>query len=117
MKEGDIAIIYIKWDSITYPYITPAIAGIFSVISSPYYDTAPLFNTPKNMGNEKFPCRIKLEPIKIFNIPLEFKPLVEKLPFIRNKQKWGGHLQGCALRDIGQKDYEIIFQAGKDNIQ
>jgi len=61
------------------------------------------------MGNETFPLRIKLKPIKIFEKPVEFKSLIPKLKFITNKRKWSGHLMGKAMRQIPKEDYDIIM--------
>jgi predicted RNA-binding protein len=60
--------------------------------------------------NEVFPLRIKLKPIKIFDKPVDFKSLIPKLKFIKNKQKWTGHIQGKAMREIPEEDYNLILE-------
>lgn len=60
------------------------------------------------MGNESFPLRIRLKPVKIFDKPVEFKFLIPKLKFITNKKKWSGHLMGKAMREIPEEDYRLI---------
>ena len=53
--------------------------------------------------------RIKLKPIKIFNNPIEFKPLIPKLEFITNKTNWSGHIRGKSMRPITENDYKFIL--------
>ena len=88
---------------------SPEITGIYEVISPVYEDSTKIFIPPKNWGDESFPFRVKLKPIKIFKIPILFESLIEKLNFITNKKNWGGHLQGKAMRMIPEEDYETIF--------
>ena len=71
--------------------------------------TAGYKEIPNDMGNETFPLRIKLKPVEIFDKPVEFKPLIPKLKFITNKQKWSGHLMGKAMRVIPEEDYRLIM--------
>ncbi|MCA9944440.1 MAG: EVE domain-containing protein [Anaerolineales bacterium] len=44
-----------------------------------------------------------------FTPPIAAKPLVEKLSFIRNKQRWGGYFQGGSI-EIPQEDFALIRQ-------
>ncbi|MEA3487940.1 MAG: EVE domain-containing protein, partial [Euryarchaeota archaeon] len=37
-----------------------------------------------------------------------FKPLIPKLKFITNKNKWSGHLMGKAMRTIPKDDFVLI---------
>ena len=41
--------------------------------------TAGYKEIPNDMGNETFPLRIKLKPVKIFDKPVKFKPLIPNL--------------------------------------
>jgi len=69
---------------------------------------------PIGMGTETFPLRIKIKPVQIFKKPVVFKPLIPKLKFITNKNKWSGHLMGKAMRTIPKDDFELIgSMAGK----
>jgi predicted RNA-binding protein len=83
--------------------------GAYEVISEPFKDSKRIFKTPKNMGNESFPWRVKIKPIKIFDKPIEFKSLIPKLKFITNKKKWSGHLMGKAMKEIPKEDFILIF--------
>jgi len=64
------------------------------------------------MGKEVFPYRIRLKPAKIFDTPVEFKPLIPKLSFIKNKTMWTGHIRQ-AMRIIPEEDYKLIMAAVK----
>jgi predicted RNA-binding protein len=60
-------------------------------------------------SSETFPWRVKIKPIKIFDKPIEFKPLISKLKFITNKKKWTGHIHGRAMREIHEEDFKLII--------
>ncbi len=91
-------------------YKPPYIRGIYEVISEVYKDNSKIFKpTPKN-PNEKFPYRVKLKEIKIFEPPINFKDLIPNLKFITNKKKWSGHLMGKAMRVIPEEDYRLILE-------
>jgi len=49
-----------------------------------------------------YPYRVKIKPIKIFDEPVEFKPLIPKLSFIRNKDKWTGYVR-LPMREIPEE--------------
>lgn len=111
VKVGDNIIFYTKVEP---NYTQPArLMGIFRVISEVYEDRSPLFN-PLKYSNEIFPLRMKLAPMKIFKVPLTFSSLVWKLNFIRNKENWGLHLRGIAMREISDIDFKIILDQIKD---
>ena len=84
----------------------------YEVISEAFVNRSRIFKPPANR-NETFPLRIKLKPIKIFEKPIDFKSLIPKLRFIKNKKKWTGHIQGKAMREIPEEDYKIIV--GENN--
>ena len=86
-----------------------AITGAYEVVAEPYEDHSRLFVTPPQMGNEVFPYRMKVRPIKVFAEPLEFKPLIGDLTFITNKTMWSGHLR-IAMREIPEEDYCLILK-------
>lgn len=111
---GDKALVYTRNEIVdkntTYP---PSIVGAFEVASEMYEDTSKIFHPLPQNPEETFPLRIKLKPVKIFRNPLEFKPLIPQLLFITNKEQWGGHLQGQAMRTIPEEDYRLIISKGK----
>lgn len=85
--------------------LEPRIYGIFEVISKVYRDAKKIF---KSRRGELYPNRVKIKPIKIPDNPIEFKPIIEKLEFIKNKKKWNTHLFGRAMREIPEKDFKTI---------
>ena len=89
------------------------IAGIYETISEVFTDGTKIFNVPKGMGTETFPLRINLKPVEIFRKTIEFTPLIPRLKFITNKQKWSGHLMGKAMRPIPEEDFEVMKSAGE----
>ena len=84
------------------------IMAVYEAASEVFKDSSRIFKMPKGMSNETFPLRIKLKPVKVFEKPVEFKPLIPKLKFITNKRKWSGHLMGKAMREIPEEDYRLI---------
>ena len=97
VKPGDLLVFYI---------IPKSIGGIFEAMSEPYYDESPIFY-PVKTREEKFPYRIKLKPILVPKELLDFTPLVEKLTFIKNKQRWSAPFRR-AMFQINEEDYKII---------
>ncbi|USH00038.1 EVE domain-containing protein [Thermococcus argininiproducens] len=106
VKPKDKVIIYIKQEKDQEGNtLEPKIVAIYEVVSEPFKDSKKVFKAPKN-SNETYPWRIKLKLIKSGEI--EFKPLIPKLSFIKNKKKWSTHLFGKAMREIPEEDYKLI---------
>jgi predicted RNA-binding protein len=109
VKPGDKLLIYLKQERDKDEIKEPRIVAVYEAVSEVFKDSTRIFKTPKGMGNETFPLRIKLKPVKIFDKPVEFKPLIPKLKFITNKKRWSGHLMGKAMRGIPGEDYRLII--------
>jgi len=110
VKRGDILLVYVRQKIVGKEVFSSAITGAFEVTSEMYEDTSRIFSALPNLGDETFPLRIKLKPIKIFDPPVEFKPLIPKLKFITNKKMWSGHIRGQAMREIPEEDYHLILK-------
>jgi predicted RNA-binding protein len=110
VKKGDTLLMYTMQEIVDRQVIPSSISGIYEVTSDVYEDESPLFATPKGLGNEVFPLRIKVKPVKIFAEPLPFKPLVPEMSFIKNKTMWSGSIR-TAMRVIPEEDYQKIIQA------
>ena len=109
VKPGDKCLIYVmstKKDNETIP---PRIMAVYEVISEVFKDSSRIFKPPARNRNETFPLRIRLKPVKIFGKPIDFKSLIPKLKFITNKKRWTGHIQGKAMREIPEDDYNLIL--------
>ena len=108
VKPGDKLIFYVMQTKKNKDIIPSRITGIFEAVSEPYKDSTKIF---KPYGTEQtFPYRVKLKPIKIFEKPINFKNLVLKLSFIKNKQRWTGSLRRVMI-EISEKDYKTITQS------
>ncbi|RLI81303.1 EVE domain-containing protein [Archaeoglobales archaeon] len=110
VKPGDKFLIYLKQERDKDKIVEPRIAAAYEATSEVFKDSSRIFKSPLGIGNESFPLRIKLKPIKIFEKPVDFKSLIPKLKFIKNKQKWTGHLMGKAMRQIPEEDYNLIIK-------
>ncbi|KPU62374.1 hypothetical protein EP1X_09185 [Thermococcus sp. EP1] len=106
VKPGDKVVIYLKQEKDQKGNVLePKIVAIYEVVAEPFKDSKKIFKAPKG-SNEVYPWRIKLKPIKFGEI--EFKSLIPKLNFIKNKKKWSTHLFGKAMREIPEEDYKVI---------
>ncbi|HDQ07740.1 MAG TPA: EVE domain-containing protein [Methanoculleus sp.] len=111
---GDTLLVYVGQQVIDKDTtLPPAITGCFEITSAVYEDEKPVFTAPPKLGNEVFPLRIKLKTVRIFDPPVEFKPLIPHLAFITNKKQWSGHIRGQAMRAIPEEDYESIMKAAE----
>ena len=100
VEPRDKFLIYVKQENINGDIKPSRIVGAYDVASEPFKDSTRIFKTPKGMGeNEPFPWRVKIKLIRIFEKPIEFKPLIPKLKFIMNKKKWSGHIAFPIKRD------------------
>jgi len=108
VKKGDTLLIYAMQAKVGDDLLPSVITGEYLVVSDVYEDESQIFKTPTFLGNECFPLRLKLKPIKLFKPPIEFKPLIPKLGFIKNKKMWTGHIRG-AMRVIPEEDYQNII--------
>jgi len=107
---GDTLLVYVGQQVVDKDTtLPPAITGAFEVVSEMFEDTTRIFTSPPKLGDEIFPLRIRLKPIRIFDPPAEFKPLIPKLKFITNKKQWSGHIRGQAMRVIPEEDYRLIM--------
>lgn len=108
VKPRDKCLIYVMATKKNKETIPPRIVAAYEVVSKVFKDSSRIFKS-QPYKNEIYPLRIKLKPIKIFPDPIDFKPLVSKLKFIKNKQKWVGHVRGRAMREIPEEDFKFIM--------
>jgi len=108
VKPGDKCVIYVMSTKKDDEIIPPRIVAIYEVVSEVFRDSSRIFKPPLRDKSEVFPLRVRLKPVEIFEEPVEFKPLIPKLKFIKNKKRWTGHIQGKAMREIPEEDYELI---------
>jgi len=106
-KIGDVLIFYCIGEKYRGKRKEPEITGMYEVASDSYKDSKKIFSST-GFKQEIFPYRIKVKPIKIFEKPIAFKPLVGKVKFITNRKRYGVHLFGKAMIRIPKEDYETI---------
>jgi predicted RNA-binding protein len=109
LKKGDKCLVYIKSEKVADEMQGPKIVAQYNVTSSVFEDSNKLFIAPKTAPFETYALRLNLAPIKIFEPPIEFKPLVAKLFFLPNKQNWTGPIRGKAMVKIPKSDYDFII--------
>jgi predicted RNA-binding protein len=97
IRKGDKAVAYVKFFS--------AIYGTVEIISDSYYDenTSILGEPPGS-----YPIRFKIKPDIFLKEPTSIRPLIRKLSFIRNKERWYGYFQ-TSLKEISKEDCELII--------
>ncbi len=106
VKVGDTILIYARSETHAKEVLPSVIFGEYKVTEL-FEDNTPLFTAPPQMGDEVFPFRFRLKPVKIFKEPVEIKPLIPELGFVTNKTMWSGHFR-TAMRQIPEEDYRKI---------
>lgn len=110
VKVGDTILMYARSETHAKEVFPSVILGEFKVTEL-FEDTRPLFTAPPQMGDEIFPYRFRLKPVKIFITPIELKPLIPELGFVTNKTMWSGHFRQ-AMREIPEEDFQKIIEKG-----
>ncbi|TDA42155.1 MAG: EVE domain-containing protein [Thermoproteota archaeon] len=101
VKKGDEAFIYMVQEKVEYRILPSRIAGLFEIVSDPFKSDKRIFR------GDLYPNRVMLKPILVPERPLDFKPLVPRLSFIRNKERWSAYLRR-GIVEIPEKDYMLI---------
>lgn len=109
VQPDDNILFYVSGRIVEKERIPGMITAAYDVVSPCYEDDTSIFISPNSMGDEVFPLRIKIKPYKIFSPPIEFKPLVNSLTFVKNKHWWVGSIRGRAMRPIPNQDFELIM--------
>ena len=111
VKRGDKLVIYLKEERVGDELLPSRIVAICEAESEAFISHRKIFNPPRKKINEIFPYRIKIKPIKIFDKPIEFKPLIPKLKFIKDGRNWKAYVRLC-MREIPKEDFETILSHG-----
>jgi predicted RNA-binding protein len=111
VKKGDKCLIYLKTETVSRERYPPQVAGAYQIVSEVFKDSKVMFHAPYATSNETYGLRVRLEPLRLFELPIEFKPLVLRLAFITNKAKWFLNLRGRAMVAIPKSDYDLILSA------
>jgi predicted RNA-binding protein len=113
VKKGDKCLVYVKGQVISGETIGPKIVAQYKIASTVFEDSRKMFVTPPNTPDETFQLRLRLEPVTVFEPPIEFKPLIQRLSFLPNKTYWTGPIRGRAMVQIPQSDYDSIISDAK----
>jgi predicted RNA-binding protein len=109
VKKGDKCLVYVKGQVIVGGRIEPKIVAQYEITSTVFEDSKKMFVAPPNTPDEIFKLRLQLEPVRVFEPPIEFKPLIPKLSFLPNKTHWTGPIRGRAMIQIPQSDYDCMI--------
>jgi predicted RNA-binding protein len=104
VKPGDRLLIYVMSTKKENETLPPRIVAAYEAVSEVFTDPSRLFK------GKVYPLRVRLRPIAVFSKPLDFKELVPKLSFIKNKRFWVGHIRGKAMREIPKGDFETVLE-------
>ena len=105
VRQEDKLVFYVMQTRKNSEIIPSRIAGTFEAVSEPFKDSAKIFKKYKTEST--FPYRVKIKPLRIFDELIEFKKLVPKLGFIKNKRYWVGSLRRAMIL-VSEKDYRIM---------
>ncbi len=113
VNVSDHILIYVRSETHGHDVLPSAIMGDFTVTEI-FEDSNVIFTAPSQMGDEVFPYRFRIKPVKVFKEPVEIKPLISELGFVTNKTQWSGHFRH-AMREITEEDYKRIIKASNGN--
>jgi predicted RNA-binding protein len=105
VRPGDKLLVYVMTTKKENESLPPRIVAAHEVVSEVFTDPSRIFK------GKLYPLRIRLRPIAVFPKPLDFRELVPKLGFIKNKRMWVGHIRGKAMREIPKGDFETVLEA------
>ena len=110
IKIGDLLIFYVsKSGSIK---LGGKIVGVFQVITDWFFEEVPLWPEETSKKKTIYSWRIRLKPIKIGTT--NFKDLVQKLKFIKRKDKAQVYLMGVPANfrsPIPEEDAKTIIES------
>jgi predicted RNA-binding protein len=103
-RPGDRLLIYVMGTKKENESLSPRIVAVYEAVSEVFIDSSRIFK------GKVYPLRIRLRPIAVFSKPLDFRELVPRLSFIKNKRFWVGHIRGKAMREIPKGDFETVLE-------
>jgi predicted RNA-binding protein len=104
VRPGDKLLIYVMGTKKENESLSPRIVAVYEAVSEVFIDSSRIFK------GKVYPLRIRLIPIAVFSKPLDFRELVPRLSFIKNKRFWVGHIRGKAMREIPKGDFETVLE-------
>jgi predicted RNA-binding protein len=64
-----------------------------------------------NLFDTMYPHRMPIAVVKAPVAPVPFRPLIQDIAFIKNKQNWGLYFQGHPLRSLPAEDAATLLRA------
>lgn len=104
----DLLVFYVKQRSDNDNIVGPQIKAVFQVDSTPFHDSTKLL--PDSIPRERFTYRVRIKPVIVAREGVDFKEIVPKIGFIKNKEKWFLYLQ-TAMRSIPKRDFDLLLSA------
>jgi predicted RNA-binding protein len=111
VQKGDKCLIYVKGGKSDHEITEPEIVGEYEIVSQVFVQHTKLFHAPPTAPKQVYELRVGLRPLRIFDRPIEFKPLIPKLTFIKNKERWSLRIRGRALVELPKIDYDLVTSA------
>ena len=97
IKPHDLLVLYVIGER--------KIKGIYEVISEPYKEETKIF------ADDIYPYRVKLKPIKLSDEGIDLKKFIMQLSIFKRKDRfWAGILQGRAMIELTEQDFNKIFR-------
>jgi len=94
---GDLLVFYVK---------PKKIADVMRTSAKAFKREEKIFRSAGFAAEEVFHTALKLKLFKYLS-PLSFEEFIEKLRFIKRKEKWTGYLRG-AMRTVPKEDFDLI---------
>ena len=112
VKAGDIIIFYVMKKRCRDPDYAMCFVGAYEVTSSWFRESKPLWPDEQETGKVLYPYRVKLKLIRDGKVKAE--ELVDRLSFIKNKERWQVYFRGCPAnfrKPIPEEDAKLIIES------
>ncbi len=84
------------------------LASLFRITSHPLEENP---SVPRTLFDRLYPKQVEIAIDLEASEAVPFKPLVQRLAFIRNPHNWGAYLQGSPMRPLSDQDYQVLASA------
>ena len=112
IKRDDIIIFYVMKSNCNNPDYASCFVNAYEVISDWFKEDKPLWPDEQETGKVLYPYRAKLKLIKSGKVRVE--ELVDRLGFIKNKERWQVYFRGCPAnfrKPIPEEDAKLIIES------
>jgi len=112
IRAEDIIIFYVMKSRCRDPNYATCLTGAYEVISDWFREDKPLWPDEKEVGKVLYPYRVRLGFVKDGKVKAE--ELVDRLSFIKNKERWQVYFRGCPAnfrKPIPEEDAKLIIES------